>query len=68
MSTACPAAAHYRPACAAGGGALAEVGDGTGLPQVVEREFREFLRCGVFEGGVARFQCEGCARRYLLPL
>ena len=28
---------------------------------------REFLTCGVFEGGVARFQCEGCARQHLVP-
>ena len=35
-------------------------GDGAGLPQFVEREFREFLTCGVFEHGVARFRCEGC--------
>ena len=34
--------------------AVAEAGDGTGLPQFVEREFREFLTCGVFEHGVAR--------------
>jgi hypothetical protein len=33
----------------------------------VEREFREFLLCGVFEAGVARFQCEGCAREHLVP-
>ena len=43
-------------------GAVAEAGNGAGLPQFVEREFREFLTCGVFEGSVARFQCEGCAR------
>jgi len=48
-------------------GAVAEAGDGAGLPQFVEREFREFLLCGVFEGGVARFQCEGCAREHLVP-
>jgi AraC-like DNA-binding protein len=47
--------------------AVAEAGDGAGLPQFVEREFREFLLCGVFEGGVARFQCEGCAREHLVP-
>jgi len=29
-------------------GAVAEAGDGAGLPQFVEREFREFLMCGVF--------------------
>src|SRR5512132_1071582 len=48
-------------------GAAAEAGDGTGLPQFVEREFREFLTCGVFEHGVARFRCEGCAREHLVP-
>jgi hypothetical protein len=47
--------------------AAAEAGDGTGLPQFVEREFREFLMCGAFEGGVARFRCEGCAREHLVP-
>jgi len=30
-------------------GAVAEAGDGAGLPQFVEREFREFLLCGVYE-------------------
>jgi hypothetical protein len=48
-------------------GAIAEAGDGAGLPQFVEREFREFLLCGVYEAGVARFQCEGCAREHLVP-
>jgi len=48
-------------------GAVAEAGDGAGLPQFVEREFREFLLCGVYEAGVARFQCQGCAREHLVP-
>ena len=48
-------------------GAAAEAGDGTGLPQFVEREFREFLTCGVFERGVTRFRCEGCARARGMP-
>ena len=48
-------------------GAVAEAGDGAGLPQFVEREFREFLRCGVYEHGVARFRCEGCGREHLVP-
>ena len=48
-------------------GAVAEAGDGAGLPQFVEREFREFLTCGVFEHGVARLQCEGCRREHLVP-
>jgi Transposase zinc-binding domain/Putative transposase len=47
--------------------AVAEAGDGAGLPQCVAREFREFLTCGVFEHGVARFRCEGCAREHLVP-
>ena len=47
--------------------AAAKAGDGVGLPQFVAREFREFLLCGVFEAGVARFQCEGCGREHLLP-
>src|SRR5262245_50112857 len=45
----------------------AEAGGGDGLPQFVEREFREFLRCGVFEAGVARFRCEGGGREHLVP-
>ena len=47
--------------------ATVAAGDGVGLPQFVEREFREFLLCGVFEGGVVRFQCEGCGREHLVP-
>lgn len=46
---------------------VAEAGDGVGLPQFVEREFREFLTCGVFEHGVARFRCEGCGLEHLVP-
>ena len=46
--------------------AVAAAGDGPGLPQFVEREFREFLLGGVFEHGVARFRCEGCAREHLV--
>src|SRR5262245_58615404 len=46
---------------------VAAAGDGVGLPQFVEREFREFLTCGVFEHGVTRFQCGGCAREHLVP-
>ena len=48
--------------------AAAEAGDRAGLPQFVEREFRDFLLCGVFEAGVARFRCEGCGREHLVPL
>ncbi len=48
--------------------AVAEAGDGVGLPQFVEREFRKFLACGLFEHGVARFQCAGCRREHLVPV
>jgi hypothetical protein len=48
--------------------ATAEAGDGVRLPQFVEREFRRFLTCGAYEGGVARFRCEGCALEHLVPL
>ena len=37
-----------------------------GLPQFVEHEFRDFLMCGVFEGGVARSRCEDCALEHLV--
>jgi hypothetical protein len=33
---------------------VAEAGDEAGPPQFVELELREFLMCGLFEGGVAR--------------
>ncbi|MFQ5830721.1 MAG: transposase zinc-binding domain-containing protein, partial [Candidatus Methylomirabilia bacterium] len=45
----------------------AAAGEGVGLPQFVEREFREFLTCGVFEDGFARFRCDGCAVERLVP-
>ncbi len=47
--------------------AAAEAGDGVGLPAFVEREFREFLTCGAFDGGFARFRCESCAHEHLVP-
>jgi hypothetical protein len=47
--------------------AAAEAGEGVGLPRFVEREFREFLTCGVFEHGFARFRCDGCAVERLVP-
>ena len=39
---------------------VAARGEGHGLPQFVEREFREFLTCGSLAGGFARFRCAGC--------
>ncbi|MBI3782975.1 MAG: transposase [Deltaproteobacteria bacterium] len=40
--------------------------DGRGLPQFVDREFREFLRCGVLAYGFARFRCYDCTREILV--
>jgi len=41
-------------------------GGGEGLPLFVEREFREFLTCGVLARGFARFRCHGCLREILV--
>ena len=41
--------------------------DGGGLPRFVEREFREFLTCGVLARGFARVRCEGYAFERLVP-
>jgi len=43
-------------------------GGGGGLPEFVEREFREFLTCGVLTHGFARFRCEGCALERFVPV
>lgn len=34
--------------------------DGEGVPQFVERAFRDYLRCGFLAGGFARFRCGEC--------
>ena len=47
----CTAAAHH---------------DG-GLPAFVEQEFRDFLSCGVWARGFARFQCDTCHAERLVP-
>jgi hypothetical protein len=41
--------------------------EGGGLPPFVEREFREFLTCGVLARGFARVRCEACAFERLVP-
>jgi hypothetical protein len=41
-------------------------GGGEGLPIFVEREFREFLSCGVLARGFARFRCTDCGREILV--
>lgn len=45
----------------------AEAGGDQGLPVFVEREFRDFLRCGSLAGGFARFHCAGCGADRLVP-
>ncbi|TMB56659.1 MAG: DUF4102 domain-containing protein [Deltaproteobacteria bacterium] len=42
-------------------------GEGTGLPDFVEREFRDFLGCGVLARGFARVRCGDCAFERLVP-
>jgi putative transposase/transposase-like zinc-binding protein len=44
-----------------------ERGEGSGLPQFVDQEFRKFLTCGVLEHGFARLRCDGCGLDHLLP-
>ena len=39
---------------------------GFGLPGFVEREFREYLGCGVLARGFARVRCGSCGDEYLL--
>ena len=39
----------------------AERTDGAGVPRFVEKEFREFLTCGVLAHGFARVRCGECA-------
>jgi hypothetical protein len=38
-----------------------------GLPAFVEQEFRDFLSCGVWARGFARFQCADCHAERLVP-
>ena len=45
----------------------ARLRDGEGLPQFVEQEFRDFLRCGWLAGGFARFRCGDCGLDRLVP-
>ena len=41
--------------------------DVASLPAFVEREFREFLTCGVLAHGFARLRCTDCALERLVP-
>src|SRR5262249_54379538 len=44
-----------------------ERGDGSGLPRFVEKEFREFLTCGILAHGFTRLKCDGCGLEHVLP-
>jgi ribosomal protein S27E len=39
---------------------------GFGYPWFVEREFREFLRCGLLRHGFVRVRCDDCAAEKLV--
>jgi putative transposase/transposase-like zinc-binding protein len=41
--------------------------DGSGLPAYVEREFYDYLRCGILAHGFLRLGCDTCKRELLVP-
>jgi hypothetical protein len=41
--------------------------DGAAMPDFVEREFRNFLTCGVLAHGFARLRCPDCVLERLVP-
>src|SRR5262245_57424957 len=41
--------------------------DATGLPAYVEREFYDYLRCGILAHGFLRLGCDTCPQALLLP-
>jgi hypothetical protein len=45
----------------------ASLRNGEGLPQFVERKFREFLTCGCLAAGFARFHCDACGHDRFVP-
>jgi len=45
----------------------ARAAGGGHLPAFVERDFRDFLTCGVLAHGFARVRCDTCARERLVP-
>ncbi len=46
---------------------LAAADGAGGVPTFVEREFRQFLGCGVWARGFARFRCDACHAERLVP-
>ena len=41
--------------------------DATGLPAYVEREFYDYLRCGILAHGFLRLGCDTCHQELLVP-
>src|SRR5262249_5430422 len=41
--------------------------DATGLPAYVQREFYDYLRCGILAHGFLRLGCDTCKRELLVP-
>ena len=41
--------------------------DGSGLPAYVEREFYDYLRCGILAHGFLRLGCDTCHHELLVP-
>jgi Transposase zinc-binding domain len=41
--------------------------DATGLPAYVEREFYDYLRCGILAHGFLRLGCDTCKQELLVP-
>src|SRR5215831_18356293 len=42
--------------------------EATGLPAYVEREFYDYLRCGILAHGFLRLGCDTCHHELLVPL
>jgi len=46
---------------------LADDPEATGLPTYVQREFYDYLRCGILAHGFLRLGCDTCKKELLLP-
>src|SRR5499426_1930400 len=46
---------------------LADDPEATGLPAYVQREFYDYLRCGILARGFLRLGCDACHKELLLP-
>jgi hypothetical protein len=46
---------------------LADDPEATGLPAYVQREFDDYLRCGILAHGFLRLGCDTCKKELLLP-